>query len=84
MAKVTIYTTPSCTFCKQTKEFYQANNVEYEEKDVAQDTEAAQEMVDKSHQMGVPVSMITKEGETEPKIIIGFDKTALSEALGLN
>lgn len=81
MSKVTIYTTPTCAFCKQTKAFYQENKVEYEEKDVAADTAAAQEMVDLSHQMGVPVSVIGAGDKQD--IIVGFDKTKLSKALGL-
>lgn len=83
MAQVTIYTTPTCTFCKQTKAFYQENNIEYEEKNVAEDTAAAQEMVEKSHQMGVPVSVVHKD-EGDPDIIVGFDKAALMKALNIN
>jgi glutaredoxin-like YruB-family protein len=84
MPKVTIYTTPTCIFCKQTKEFFRENNIIYEEKDVSQDAAAAQEMVAKSHQMGVPVSLITPDAAGEPRIIIGFDKQALTDALGLS
>jgi len=41
MAKVTIYTTPTCVYCKMTKEFFKQNNIVYEEKDVARDIMAA-------------------------------------------
>ena len=75
---VTIYTTPTCTYCKMTKDFFQKNNVEYSEKDVSQDTAAQKEMIDKSNQFGVPVV------DVNGKIIVGFDKTGLSEALGLS
>lgn len=77
---VKIYSTPTCAFCKKTKAFFQENNIEYEEKDVASDTSAAQEMVNISHQMGVPVTVVSNEGN-EPEIIIGFDKQRLSAAL---
>jgi len=81
MYKVIIYTTPTCAFCKQVKAFYQENGIEYEEKDVAVDTAAAEEMVDISHQMGVPVSVI---GEGDDKqVVIGFDRTKLSEILDI-
>lgn len=79
---VTIYTTPTCAFCKQTKEYLTEKGVEYEAKDVAADTQAAQEMVDLSHQMGVPVTIV-KNDDAEPIIIIGFDKAKLDESLGL-
>ncbi|MDP2735824.1 MAG: glutaredoxin family protein, partial [bacterium] len=45
MADVTIYTTPTCVYCKAAKEFFKENNVEYEEKDVAADEAARDAMV---------------------------------------
>ncbi len=75
MAKVTIYTTPMCVYCKMTKAFFKEHNVAYEEKDVASDAVARDEMITKSHQMGVPV--ITIDGE----FVVGFDKPRLAELL---
>ncbi len=72
---VTIYTTPSCVYCKMTKDFFAKHNVQYEEKNVATDLEARKEMVDKSHQLGVPV--IDVGGD----IVIGFDQKNLSTLL---
>ena len=46
--KVTIYTTAECPWCKRTKEFFKENKVEYSEKNVGDDQEAAQEMIKKS------------------------------------
>ena len=77
MANVTIYTTPTCVYCKAAKEFFQENSVQYEEKDVARDEQAREAMIQKSGQMGVPV--IDVNGET----VIGFDKKKLSELLGI-
>lgn len=77
MAKVTIYTTPTCVYCKTAKEFFQENDIEYEEKDVVQDEEAREAMIQKSEQMGVPVIDI------DGQIVIGFDKAKLSELLGV-
>lgn len=77
MANVTIYTTPTCVYCKMTKEFFGKNNVQYEEKDVSTDAKAREQMIQKSGQFGVPVVEI---GE---KLIIGFDQARLKEALGL-
>jgi glutaredoxin len=64
-----------------TKEFFKENNVEYTEHDVSVDSEKAQEMVDLSGQMGVPVVVIG-EGDDQ-SIIIGFDEPKLKESLGL-
>lgn len=76
-AKVIIYTTPYCVYCKMAKEFFKKNNVQYEEKDVAVDLKAREDMLQKSGQMGVPVI------EANGKIIIGFDAARLREALGI-
>ncbi len=77
MAKVTIYSTPSCGYCKMAKEFFEENNVEFEEFDVAADEAKRNEMIKRSGQMGVPVIYVDDE------MIIGFDKAKLSELLGL-
>ena len=75
--KVLIYSTPTCPYCKQTKDFLKQNNIKYTEIDVSSDEKRAQEMIEKSGQMGVPV--IDIEGQT----IVGFDKSALKKALGI-
>lgn len=81
MANVTIYTTPTCGYCKATKEFFKEHNVEYSEIDVATDQDKAREMVEKSGQMGVPVIVVESEGKEE--LIVGFDQPKLTGALGL-
>lgn len=78
MAHVTLYTTPTCTYCKTVKQFFEANHVAYVEYDVSRDIEKAQRMVEKSGQTGVPVIEIDNE------IIIGFDKRRLASALGID
>lgn len=77
MAKVTIYTTPTCVYCKMTKEFFKENKVEYSEKNVAEDAAAREEMIQKSGQMGVPVV------DVDGQYVVGFDKAKLSELLGI-
>lgn len=78
MKKVIIYSTPTCIYCKMVKDFLGKNNIEYAEHDVASDMKAREEMVQKSHQLGVPVVDI--EGE----IFVGFDKAGISKALGVS
>lgn len=75
MAKVTIYSTPTCVYCKMAKDFFQKNNIAYEEHNVAVDQKAREEMFAKSHQMGVPVIDI------DGQIIVGFDKKTLEDLL---
>lgn len=79
MKNVTIYTTSACIYCKMTKEFFAEHNITYTEKNVATDQAAAQEMIDKSGQMGVPVTLISEDGKDE--IIVGFDEERLAASL---
>ena len=77
MANVVIYTTPTCVYCKAAEEVFQEHNVQYEEKDVVQDEQAREDMIQKSGQLGVPV--IDVNGE----IVVGFNKQRLAELLGI-
>ena len=78
MAKsVKVYSTSTCPYCIRVKEFLKSNNITFENVDVGVNQEAAQEMMNKSGQMGVPVVDI------DGQIIVGFDKPAISKALGL-
>ena len=75
--KVIIYSTSTCPWCERAKEFFAEHKVQYAEKDVADDEAAANEMIQKSGQMNVPVIDI------DGKIIVGFDKLAMKKALHL-
>lgn len=77
MPKITIYTTPTCVYCKATKAFFKENNVVYEERDVSVDAKARDEMISKSNQMGVPVIDI------DGQIVTGFDKAKLQQLIGI-
>ena len=70
---VKIYTTSTCHWCKVAKEYFEDNEIEYEEYNVEFDYEKAAEMVQKSGQRGVPVIDINGT------IIIGFDKKTIDE-----
>ena len=74
---VTVYTTPTCPYCVMTKTFLKEHGVSFVEKNVAEDRAAANEMIEKSGQMGVPVLDINGE------IIVGFDRDAIKKALKL-
>jgi glutaredoxin len=59
------------------KSYLQQKNMAFTDFDVSKDQTKAQEMVQKSGQMGVPVVDING------KIIIGFNKPEIDKALGL-
>lgn len=75
MAQVTVYSTPTCPWCKKTKRLLEAHKVPYTDLDVASDVAARQEMVRKSGQMGVPVI------EIDGQIITGYDEARVKELL---
>lgn len=77
MAKVIIYSTPTCGYCNMAKEFFKENDIEFEEFNVAVDEEKRNEMIQKSGQMGVPVIYVDDE------MSVGFDKARLTELLKL-
>jgi glutaredoxin-like YruB-family protein len=75
MAKIEIYTTPTCHYCHMAKEYFREHNIEYTEHDVAADMEARTQMVERSGQMGVPVIFINDT------MVIGFDQGKIEELL---
>ena len=72
---VKIYTTPTCPWCKKTKEWLKEHKIKYTAYEVSSNEKARKEMIDKSRQMGVPVL------EINGKIIIGYDPEAIQKAL---
>lgn len=72
---VTVYTTPSCSFCNKVKKYLKQNRVTFKEHNIAKDKRKAEEMVKKSGQMGVPVL------DVHGKIIVGFDVQRIEQAL---
>lgn len=77
MARVTVYSTPTCPYCVRVKQFLKDNNVAYTDYDVGTDQAKAKEMLDRSGQMGVPVI------DVDGTIIVGFARDELKAALGL-
>ena len=77
MAAVKVYSTKSCPYCVQLKSYLDENAIQYENVDVGADKQAAQEMIDLSGQMGVPV--IDIDGE----VIIGFRKDKIAQKLDI-
>ncbi len=72
---VRVYSTTWCGFCHMLKEYLKGKSVAYEEVDVEVDHAAAQYIVGKTGQMGVPVT------EIGDHTIIGFDRPSIDAAL---
>ena len=75
--KVTIYTTNICPWCIKAKEFFKENKISYKEKNGQEEPKLANELLEKSGQMGVPVIVV---GDS---VIIGFNKERIKKALKL-
>lgn len=74
---VTIYTTPTCHFCKLAKEFFAEKNVQYTAYDVSVDAEKREEMINLTGQLGVPVIQIGED------LMVGFDREKIAAKLGI-
>ncbi len=73
--EVTIYTLPTCPFCVMAKEYLREKGIGFEEKDIQQDLEAREELLEASGQLGVPVFTIDED------IVVGFNQTQLESLL---
>ena len=77
MAKVIVYSTPTCPYCVTLKQYLKENNIEFEDIDVSKDQARLDEMIEKSGQMGVPVVSVDEE------IVVGFDKEKIVKLLNI-
>lgn len=72
---VKVYSTPTCPYCKKTKEWMKEKKVKFTDIDITEEDKDREEMIDKSGQLGVPV--IDIDGE----IIVGFQPKKFEAAL---
>ena len=75
MTNVKVYSTPTCPWCMKLKAWMKEKSIEFENIDVSADQEAAQKMIEKSGQMGVP------QTEINGKMIVGFNTDAIEAEL---
>lgn len=74
---VTIYSTPTCAFCKTEKQWLESMGVDFVSRDIELDQGAKDELMDRldGDFRGVPTTII---GDN---VIIGFDRPKLTAAL---
>lgn len=75
--RVTVYSTPTCTWCTTIKKHFDHYGIKYSDIDISKDSKAAEEMVRKSGQQGVPQTDINGQ------MIVGFDKVKINSLLGI-
>ena len=73
--KVTVYSTPTCPYCKRAKDYLSRKGIAYTDINVAESREAVQEMIRKSGQMGVPVITVDEQ------VVVGFNQALLDNLL---
>ncbi|MCL4398091.1 glutaredoxin family protein [Patescibacteria group bacterium] len=78
--KIKLYSTHTCPYCMLEKAWLEANKVTFEVVYVDTNQQEAIDMVQKTGQMGVPVTEIQLEGK-EPEYVVGFDQARLSSVL---
>ena len=75
--KIVVFTTPTCPWCRRVKQYIQSKGFKFREVDVSRDEAAARDMVRRTGQMGVPVTLIDNQA------IVGFDQARIDRLLGV-
>ena len=75
--EIVVYGAPSCPWCVKLKEWLEEKKVKFEYVDLslAANRDRGRELIEKSGQMGIPVTIIGDE------VIIGFDKEKIDNLL---
>ncbi len=76
MERVRIFSSPTCPYCRQAKEFLKSKNIDFEDIDVTSNPDAIQELRQVSGgARSVPVIVI------DDIVLIGFEQMELEKAL---
>ncbi len=76
--RVIVFSTPTCSWCRKLKQYLIQNNIRFKEINVSKDVKAAQDMIRKSGQQGVPQLWINNVP------IVGFDQRKIDRMLSIN
>ncbi len=75
---VTVYSTPTCSWCTTLKNYLRQHKVYFTDVDVSANPEIARELVNRTGQTGVPQTEINGE------MVVGFDKARINRLLNIN
>ena len=75
--KVIMFTTPTCSHCHSANRYLREKGIKFKEIDVSRDQKAAQDMVRKTGQQGVPQLWINN------RPVVGFDRNKINRLLGI-
>ncbi|OHD55715.1 MAG: NrdH-redoxin [Spirochaetes bacterium GWF1_51_8] len=74
---VVLFSTPSCSWCRHAKNYFNQKRIRFREFDVSKDEAARNDMIKASGQTGVPVILIDR------KPVVGFDLNKIERLLGI-
>ncbi len=75
--RVTVYSTPTCSWCTTLKNYLKDHKINFNDIDISANQKAADELVKRSGQTGVPQTDINGE------IIVGFNQKRINELLNI-
>jgi len=75
--KVTVYSSPNCSYCGILKKHLEVHGIGYQEINIASNHDAEQAMIKKSGKQGVPQTDINGQ------MVLGFDKARINSLLGI-
>ncbi|MCK9256036.1 MAG: hypothetical protein M0Q45_10870 [Bacteroidales bacterium] len=73
--RVSVYSTPTCTWCNTLKKWLDKHSIRYRDIDISKDQNAAENLMKKSGQQGVP------QTDINGTIVVGFDENKLKKLL---
>jgi glutaredoxin 3 len=74
---VIVFSTPTCSWCRVVKQHLKKHNIRFKDVDISKDERAARDMVRRTGQQGVPVTLINN------RPVIGFDKGKIDRLLDI-
>jgi glutaredoxin 3 len=78
MPSVVVFTTPTCSWCRVVKQHLKKHNIRFKEIDITKDEGAARDVVRRTGQQGVPVTLIGS------RPIVGFNKAEINRLLNID
>ena len=72
-----VFSTPTCSWCRKLKTYLNQNRIHFKDVDVSRDMKAAQIMVRKTRQQGVPQMSVNNYP------VVGFDKIEIDRLLNI-
>jgi glutaredoxin 3 len=77
---ITIFTTNTCAYCVMVKKWLGAKGISYEEVNLDSNPERQQEAIAVSGQFAVPVTVVTKQDDSQ-EVIVGYNLAKLAPAV---